>query len=172
VSKIWENIFKQPLNEIKGIETTLTQIPIFQDLKPRELAVIKRIIYHRDYERNEVIFRQDAVGLGMYIIVKGTVSITIGPENQELVELKDGDFFGELALLDDSPRSANAIAKTPSHLLCFFKPELLDLLQRSPRLGNKVLLKLAWTIGERLKSTNDRLDEICSFSKRQNASGE
>lgn len=172
MSKIWENIFKQPVNETRRIETTLAQIPIFQDLTPRELAVIKRIVYQRDYERNEVIFHQDAVGLGMYIIVQGAVSIAIGPENQELVELKDGDFFGELALLDDSPRSASAIAKTPSHLLCFFKPELLDLVQRSPRLGNKVLLKLAWTIGERLKSTNERLDEICSLSKRPYAAGE
>lgn len=165
MSTLWENIFDKRRDEQTGVETILKHIPVFQDLKPRELSIIKRILYRRDYDRNEVIFNQDDVGLGMYIIVKGTVSITIGADNRELVELKEGDFFGELALLDDAPRSASAIAVTPSQLLCFFKPELLDILQNSPRLGNKILFKLAWTIGERLKSTNELLGELNSFDR-------
>jgi len=72
-----------------------------------------------------------------------------------------------LSLLGDAPRSASAVAKAPSTLLCFFKPELLDLIERNPKLGSKILFRLAWTIGERLKSTNEQVKELmCVAQKR------
>ena len=83
-----------------------------------------------------------------------------------LAELNEGDFFGELALLDDSPRSATAVSKTPCKILCFFKPELLDIINRNPKLGSKILFKLAWTIGERLKITNAQVSELSHLSHR------
>jgi hypothetical protein len=51
-------------------------------------------------------------------------------------------------------------------MLCFFKPELLDLINRDPGLGSKILFKLAWTIGERLKSTNEQVSELSHLSHR------
>ncbi len=166
MNKLWENIFKFRQKETDEIDNILIQIPIFQDLNNRELRTIKRILHQREYKKNEVIFNQGDVGLGMYIIVKGTVEIVCGTVKHMLAELNDGDFFGELALLDDSPRSATAISKTPCKMLCFFKPELLDLINRDPGLGSKILFKLAWTIGERLKSTNEQVSELSHLSHR------
>jgi CRP/FNR family cyclic AMP-dependent transcriptional regulator len=166
VNKLWENIFKFHQKEKDEIDNILIQIPIFQDLNNRELRTIKRILHQREYKKNEVIFNQGDVGLGMYIIVKGTVEIVCGPARHILAELNEGDFFGELALLDDSPRSATAVSKTPCKMLCFFKPELLDLINRDPGLGSKILFKLAWTIGERLKSTNEQVSELSHLSHR------
>jgi CRP/FNR family cyclic AMP-dependent transcriptional regulator len=166
MTKLWENIFKFRQKETDEIDNILIQIPIFQDLNNRELRTIKRILHQREYKKNEVIFNQGDVGLGMYIIVKGTVEIVFGTAKHMLAELNDGDFFGELALLDDSPRSATSISKTPCKMLCFFKPELLDLINRDPGLGSKILFKLAWTIGERLKSTNEQVSELSHLSHR------
>jgi len=166
VNKLWENIFKFRQKETDEIDNILIQIPIFQDLNNRELRTIKRILHQREYKKNEVIFNQGDVGLGMYIIVKGTVGIVRGTAKHMLAELNDGDFFGELALLDDSPRSATSVSKTPCKMLCFFKPELLDLINRDPGLGSKILFKLAWTIGERLKSTNEQVSELSHLSHR------
>jgi CRP-like cAMP-binding protein len=166
MSKLWENIFKFRQKEKDEIDNILLKIPIFQDLNVRELRTIKRILHQREYKKNEVIFNQGDVGLGMYIIVKGTVEIVSGTAKHMLAELNDGDFFGELALLDDSPRSATAVSKTPCKMLCFFKPELLDLINRDPGLGSKILFKLAWTIGERLKSTNEQVSELSHLSHR------
>lgn len=159
MSKLWENIFKSRQNEKDEIDSILLKIPIFQDLKDRELRTIKRILYQREYKKDEVIFNQGDAGLGMYIILKGTVEIVCGPVRHILAELNDGDFFGELALLGDSPRSATAVSKTPCKILCFFKPELLDIINRNPGLGSKILFKLAWAIGERLKITNEQVSE-------------
>jgi len=163
VNKLWENIFKSRQNKKDEIDDILMKIPVFQDLKPSALKKIKCILHQREYKTNEIIFSQGDVGLGMYIIERGSVEIVCDPERHILAELQDGDFFGELALLDDSPRSASAITKTPCRMLCFFKPELLDLLDRDPKLGSRILFKLAWTIGERLKTTNQQVKELsCS----------
>jgi CRP-like cAMP-binding protein len=157
MSKLWENIFKARQKQTDEVNDILLKIPIFQDINNRELRKIKGILHQREYTKNEVIFHQGDAGLGMYIIIEGNVEIVCGPERLVLAELNKGDFFGELALLDESPRSAAAISKTPCRMLCFFKPELLDLLERDPKLGSRILFRLAWTIGERLKNTNEQL---------------
>lgn len=167
MNNLWQNIFKLRQKHADEIDKMLLHIPVFQDLNHRDIRTIKRILHQREYGTNEAIFNQGDVGLGMYIIVRGAVEIICNPGRHVLAELHDGDFFGELALLDESPRSATAISKTPCTLLCFFKPELLDLINRDPKLGGKILFRLAWTIGERLKSTNEQVRELC-FQKKTN----
>lgn len=166
MENIWDNIFRREKTGKDEIESILYKIPLFQDLNKRELGLIKRILHKREYRSGEVVFHQGDPGLGMYIIVRGIIKIVCGPENNLITELKEGDFFGELALLDDAPRSATAIAKEPSLLLGFFKPELLDIITRNPKLGCKVLFKLAWIIGERLKKTNEQLNKLKCVSPR------
>jgi len=167
MNNIWQNIFKLRQKHIDEIDEILLHVPVFRDLNNRDLKTIKRILHQREYRTNEVIFSQGDVGLGMYIIVRGSVEIICNPGGHLLAELRDGDFFGELALLDESPRSATAVSKTPCALLCFFKPELLDLINRNPKLGGKILFRLAWTIGERLKSTNEQVRALCFQKKTQ-----
>jgi CRP/FNR family cyclic AMP-dependent transcriptional regulator len=168
MNKLWENIFKIRQKQIDKIDDILIKIPIFQDLNQGELKKIKHILHQREYNKGEVIFNEGDVGLGMYIITGGSVKIACGPQSHILAELSEGDFFGELSLLDDSPRSASAITKTPCRILCFFKPELLDLIDRNPKLGSRILFKLAWTISERLKSTNEQLGALsCSLQEKR-----
>ena len=93
----------------------------------------------------------------MYVILDGQVSI-IDPDSETIfATLEPGDFFGELALLDEEPRSASAIAEIPSRLIGFFRTDLLTLMKRSPELGNKILLNLSRVLGERLRRTNKEL---------------
>jgi len=167
MNNMWQNIFKLRQKQADETDKILQQIPVFQDLNHRELRTVKRILHQRDYRTSEVIFHQGDIGLGMYIILQGTVEIICNPGRHILAELNDGDFFGELALLDDAPRSATAVPKTPCTLLCFFKPDLLDFINRNPKLGGKILFRLAWTIGERLKSTNEQVRKFC-FQKNTN----
>ena len=94
--------------------------------------------------------------------MKGTIKITIGTRSGDekvLAELKEGDFFGELALFDNEPRSANALATTDSKLIGFFTADLLSLQDRNPQMTNKILMNLGSMLGERLRSTNHLLLE-------------
>ncbi|MEW6053473.1 MAG: cyclic nucleotide-binding domain-containing protein [Nitrospirota bacterium] len=159
MSKFWDNIFRGQ-KQVDRIDSILSRIPIFQGISTREMKTLTRIMHQREYRAHETIFHQDDVGLGMYIIIEGNVGIICEPEQHSLAELGEGDFFGELALLDDAPRSATARAMTPCRILCFFKPELLSLIERNPRLGSKILFRLAWTIGERLKKTNEQVRDL------------
>jgi len=138
------------------IEAILTKIPIFEELSKRELSEIERILHRRDYEDGESIFRQDEPALGMYIIQSGEVAIVLEPSGIQVSELHDGDFFGEVGLLDESPRSATARAKTHCRVFGFFQPDLFGLIERDPRLGVKIVLRVARIIGARLRKTNEQ----------------
>lgn len=157
---IWGNGIFRKKKKDDDIFALLKDIPIFSDLKPKEIAEVEKIMHRRIYKKNEPIIRMGDPGLGMYIIVKGSVEIIEEKkkeENRILAKLKDGSFFGDLALLDESPRSASAIAIEDCDIIGFFRPDFLDLLSRKPKLGIKVLFALSKTIGERLRRTDEML---------------
>ena len=156
----WENIFKGWNQSESKTVVTLKQVPVFKDFSNKEFLELEKLIHHRQYKINDFIFKNRAPGEGMYIIMQGSVKITIGTRNDNeniLAELEEGDFFGELALFDDEPRSANAIATTDSQLLGFFTQDLMSLQERNPILGQKILFNLGGVLGERLRGTNSLL---------------
>jgi len=137
----------------------LKSIPLFKDLEDGDLWRLQDIVYERRYKKGESVFQENNPGSGMYIISKGTVAITvkIGEKEQELARLSKGVFFGELALLDSSPRSAGAIAIEESNLIAFFRPDLMDLLERAPKLGAHIIFKLNSLIASRIRGANENL---------------
>ena len=138
----------------------LLKIPIFEECTRRELAAVERILHRREFLRDEVIFHQDDPGLGMYIIESGKVAIIAEPSHHVLSELEDGEFFGELALLSEAPRSATALALTPCKVLGFFQPDLFGLIERNPKLGVKIVMHLASIIGDRLRKANEQIQAV------------
>ncbi|NIS38587.1 cyclic nucleotide-binding domain-containing protein [Candidatus Saccharibacteria bacterium] len=160
MDSFWSNIFKERTKEERGIYDILRNVPLFEDLTKKELAAVERILYRRQYQAGEVIFHQGDPGLGMYIIEAGTVTVILEPAQQVLAELRDGEFFGELALLDESPRSATVTTQTDCKILGFFQSELFDLLSRNPKLSVKIVMKLARIIGERLKKSNQQMQDL------------
>jgi len=160
---MWSNVFNQSGNKAEDLYQILSRIPIFEDLSKRELKEFIRISHKRTYKPGEIIFWKGEPGVGMYIVQRGDVSVFIGenPQKPEIVfaSLSQGDFFGELALLDDAPRSASVVAKETTELIGIFRPDLFSLFERKPALGVKVLLKLAQLVGKRLKFTNRDLEQ-------------
>jgi len=138
----------------------LRAVPLFADLHPAELKKMLRIMHKRSYLAGEIIFREGEPGAGMYLIQRGAVDIVIQlPDGSErvLAALADRQFFGEMALLDDAPRSASAVARQPTELLGFFVPDLEDLLDRDARMASKVLWRLARLMASRTREMNDAL---------------
>ena len=135
----------------------LESVPIFDDLSDKELSEVARLTHERTYKKDEHIFKQHAPAEGMYVILDGAVEIIDPDSGTVFASLETGDFFGELALLDEEPRSASAHATQPSRLIGFFRTDLLTLMKRYPELGNKIMLNLARVLGERLRKTNEEL---------------
>lgn len=166
---LWDNIFKK-LERQQDIATILSNNILFRNLSRKELKFIENIIHIRKFRAGEIIFRQNETGVGMYIIVKGTVDISIiddifleRDKEKEVVvtRLEPGDFFGELSLIEEvSKRSASATAAEDTVLIGFFKPDLLEILERSPSTGVKVIFRLAEVLGRRLKETTEKITQL------------
>lgn len=162
-SPFWANIFKKESEAQKSLSDILKSIPIFGGLNGRELKKVEQIAHLRNYRAQEVVFRQNEPGVGMYVIRSGKVDIVhnLGKSStRHLAHLGAGDFFGEMALWDETPRSASAVAAEPSELIGLFRPDLLDLIERNPRQGIKILLPLLQLLGERLRRTNEALHAV------------
>lgn len=115
--------------------------------------------FRRTYPAGAVIFRQGDPGHDMFILQQGQVEICqlMGGEEKRLALLEKGDFFGEMALLEDYPeRSATAKAVTLTHVLQLRGSDFEELVQTKPRVALKMMAKLS----ERLRESNRRLAEI------------
>ena len=158
----WKNVFKLK-RKPTSVEEMLAKIPVFENLKAKELRQVSGIVHRRQYVSGEYVFYQNDPGLGMYVIEQGEVSVVlVAPDGtkKELATLKDGDFFGELSLLDESPRSASVIAQSDANLIGFFRPDLFEIMEKAPGTGLKIVLKVAEMIGERLRNTNQELSKV------------
>ena len=152
---IYKNYFKKNEN-VNPILKSIINVPIFKNLSNKELEEVLKLTHERHYKKDEYVFKM-APSEGMYVIVSGDVKILDPDTGTSFALLKNDDFFGELALLDEEPRSASAIAQCPSKLIRVFRTDLLTLIKRSPELGNKILINLARILGERLRKTNEEL---------------
>ena len=135
----------------------LKKVPVFENLLEKELKNIAQLTHERGYQLNEYVFKKYAPAEGMYVILDGEIEIKDPKSGNIFANLTSGDFFGELALLDEEPRSASAICNKPTRLLGFFRTDLLTLIKRYPPLGNKILLNLSRVLGERLRNANENI---------------
>lgn len=168
VSFLWENLFKRD-SVGRNIVNTLSRNFLFEDLTPSELKFVRDIVHVRTYRPGETVFRQGEVGVGMYIIVSGHVDITVEERNPSgddkdsifVTRLEPGDFFGEIALVEDNGRrTATATTHDEVVLIGFFKPDLVQIMSRNPATGVKILNRLAQVLGKRLKETAVKVSEL------------
>lgn len=158
---MWSFIFKGGKSAGKRLQARkFARIPLFQHLSKRELLTITDIVHHRTYEDKEYVFKKGQPGAAMFIVASGEVRIIDRDEDcneVQLAVLGEGTFFGELALLDDSPRSASAVAAEATDIYAFFRNDLLKLLKADPHISSNIYRSLAIIIGDRLRKTNEQL---------------
>lgn len=131
---------------------------MFEGLAVEDLNHLASNLAVRHLAAGEMIFNQGDTGTSMYIVAVGHVNIHLPGEASRRVSLKDitrGEYFGELALFDDKPRSASALATTEATLLELSREMLSDYLERRPRAAMAILR----TMAERLRETNAMLSE-------------
>jgi len=156
-SSFWANLFKQTTHRGQ-LKDMLSIMPVFSELTQKDLDLLLPIIHNRAYAANEYVFYQGDPGIGLYIILDGEVIIErqIDKEHKYmLARFIAGDFFGELALLDDDGRSASAIATNNSKLAVIFKPDLDEFIAKYPKKGIKIIRGISQIVATRLRSIND-----------------
>jgi CRP/FNR family cyclic AMP-dependent transcriptional regulator len=161
VNAFWGNIFlRYRLRESIGNLDALKLCPLFRRLNVRELKRVAGIVYDRSYQAGEYLFEKDQPGAAMFIVKSGRVAIIVpdgdGSETA-LAEIAPEEFVGELALLDDTPRSASARAIEKTDAIAFFREDLNEMLDTYPTIASKILKELSIIIGQRLKASNEQL---------------
>jgi len=144
------------------------KIPIFNELNDEEIDRIFTIAQKSSFKSGEIIFSEGDKGDGFYLIVKGSVKITVTIDSigEELLSLLKGNVhFGEMALIDDKPRSANAIAETDVICLYFDKDKFNKIIDDDISLGNKIRKGFLKEFSRRLRTTDNNVKRIISILK-------
>ena len=134
----------------------LQSVPLFSQLSEEEVASISRATRNRTYPKNSVIVFEDDPGDALFVVKSGQVKVVlIGEDGREVILsiLGGGDFFGEMSLIDDQPRSAHVIAMEDSMLLVLYREDFHRCLERSPRIA----LGLLRALSRRLRSADDKI---------------
>jgi len=137
----------------------LAQIPLFDTLAAEDLEALASRMTERTYKAGDTIFAQGDTGSSMYVVLSGAVQIFLPSKDEEpRVVLKDartGEYFGELSLFDDKPRSASVEAIVDTTLLELTREEFGDHLSKSKNAALAILAEMA----ERLRETNALLSQ-------------
>ncbi|MDD2685300.1 MAG: cyclic nucleotide-binding domain-containing protein [Gallionella sp.] len=143
----------------KGTETpqltTMRGITLFSQVATNELRAIKGLLHRRTYIKDEIIFDEGEKGQAIYFIIDGKVLICKQgrPQDGAIAELGAGQCFGEMALIDNSPRMAQVRAAEDCTLDVLFREDFLGLIETHSRIASKLSLELARMMGERLRQT-------------------
>jgi CRP-like cAMP-binding protein len=121
-------------------------VPIFQELRDDFLVRLASIMDERCFNSKEVIFTQGQEGRSLYVVSEGLVRVHIG--DQELAQVKKGDFFGEMALFDAEPRSASVTALERCVCLVLTQQQLYEAIDETPGIALNIIRILSRRIRE------------------------
>lgn len=134
---------------------TLKKIPLFRYLTYQELVKVLNITYLETYEAGAEIIKEGDSGEELYVILAGKVLVSRAA--QEIVELHPGVHFGEMAHVDQSPRSATVTARDATRLLVVQRRSFYTLIRKEPVLAVKLLWSFVQVLSRRLRETNEQL---------------
>lgn len=152
-----------PSSMRKEVLDSLRVIPLFEQVSDDDLEAIASKLIERTYHKNSTIVEEGLSGDYMYIIAEGRVKVTKASEDgrEKIMDfLEAGDFFGEMSLLDQAPRSASVKTLEPARLMALSRRDFLELLRRSPDLALAVIQVLT----QRLRDADDQASSM-SFQK-------
>jgi CRP/FNR family transcriptional regulator, cyclic AMP receptor protein len=136
---------------------------LFESLDDEQLNRVSKMVQEHHYRKGDYICREGAWGDSMYIIGDGEMKIVkkLSTENfWDITSLRHGDFFGEVSLVDGSPRTASAVALTNTTVLEMYGREFKVLLSTGDALSNKMLESLLRVLINRIRATDDLVTNI------------
>src|SRR6266540_3162634 len=120
----------------------LRSVPLFSELTDQDIAGLARLATRRRYPKDTVVFFENEAGDFFFTIVLGRIKVTIlGDDGREIILsiLGPGDFFGEMALLDNEPRSATAIAVEDAELLSLHRTDFQNTIGDNPSISTALI---------------------------------
>ncbi len=146
----------------------LKNLGLFAELNYGALKELAFLFRERVCQTGETIFEENDAGSSLLVILSGEVRITQRADvsgEETLTVLKKGDFFGEMALLEELPRSATAIAHLDTFLMEISRERFLRFVEKDPASGVKILIPLARSLSARLREADNKIKAFVNLSQ-------
>ncbi|MBS2040499.1 cyclic nucleotide-binding domain-containing protein [bacterium] len=153
--KTWQRAEEEKVERI----LVLRKVPLFAQMNLEQLAAIDQRLEEVEYLAGEVVFEEGQLGAELYILLDGSVKIVKARgSGQELLltRLEGVNYFGEMAILDDEPRSASVVVERNSRLLVLKGEQLKDLVEQMPEMAFEIIKVLT----ARIRQADDRLNQM------------
>ena len=141
-----------PAEESAGADL-FSRVPIFKGLGEDELKAIVKLSKRSSFKPGETIVKEGDAGLGFYVIVEGKASVK--KKGKVVARLGRGSFFGEMALFDNQPRSADVVADEPTECLVLLRWNFWSLVTKNTKMVQELFQEMA----RRLRATDEALKE-------------
>jgi CRP/FNR family cyclic AMP-dependent transcriptional regulator len=159
-----------------GLTRFLKQADIFYQFSPAQLELVAGLCQEKIYSLGEDIVRESAPTKDLYIIAEGEVDVLVtpalvgGPEAASgmvtIATLREGQSFGEIALVDEGLRSATVrVATRSARLLVISRDKLLEICDTYPDLGYRLMFNLAADLAMKIRNTDFRIRETLLYGK-------
>jgi len=149
-------------------QNTLGKLEIFSSLSPEELSRVRLLMKRHEVPENWVLFREGDVGRLMYIVLSGTVAISIlssGDEELEVSRVGEGSFFGEMSILEKDVRSATCRTVDDCILLSLDSDAFSRLMDNEPSAAIKIMQRMLNTSTNRLQKTGAFLSDMVKWGE-------
>ena len=137
----------------------LKNIVLFSELSQEEIRDLLELSKNRKYPRGNIVLYKGDVGDVIYIILKGKVKVVLSnPDGKEIIlnTLNTGEYFGEMSIFDQLPRSANIVAMEDCEFLVIPQEAIIDLIRKNPQ----VALKMISVMSARLRESNEQINSL------------
>ncbi len=146
----------------------LRSVDILSHLPDEELEIFQRFLKEMECAPNEAVFLQGDEGRDLFIVGEGRVAVRVrAPEGADVdvAELGPGDFFGEMAIFEDAPRSATCVMNDGGRIYRLRKSDFFSLMEQHPRTAIRVLYRMVNITTGRLTSTSSFLSELVQWGE-------
>jgi CRP-like cAMP-binding protein len=150
--RLFKGLFTDPAAARK--RAFLSSLDLFRDLGFVELGHLVQNMHSRTYHEGEVLFAEGDIGRALFILESGRIELFRGDADgkpQRLYTIQPGEFFGEMALLEQLPRTATATAAEKSQVFLLYRSKLESILHYHPRIGVQIMTHLAQLLSARLR---------------------
>lgn len=137
--------------EASPIIKMLERVPIFSGLTQKELRSVASSSKEKNFQAGQAIVSEGESGVGFFLIIEGRAEVRRG--GKVLSRLGQGQFFGEMTLLDEQPRSADVVAVEPTRCLIFTVWDFHGMIRTYPKMAREIMKEMA----RRLRLTNQSL---------------
>ncbi|MBI5240965.1 MAG: cyclic nucleotide-binding domain-containing protein [Elusimicrobia bacterium] len=152
LARLFKKLFSDPASARK--RAFLRSLDLFRDLGFVELGHLVQNMHSRTYHEGEVLFVESDIGRALFILETGRIELSrAGADGkpQKLYTIQPGEFFGEMALLEQLPRTATATAAEKSQVFLLYRSKLESILHYRPRIGVQIMTHLAQLLSSRLR---------------------